>query len=122
MARARAAVSAWLASGHGHSAPYVEIAQLLVSELVTNALQHASSASGTPLHLRGRLSETTCRIELWNPGTHRTVAPVAPRGDGAEGGFGLAFVARLSEDWGVGRDAHGTTVWFVLRNAIGAAT
>jgi hypothetical protein len=89
--------------------------------LVTNGLQHGSNPSDEPLHLRGRLSERTCRIELWNPGTQGTVAPVPARGDGAEGGFGLAFVARLSEDWGVERDAHGTTVWFVLRTAIGAS-
>ena len=101
--------------------PFVEIALLLVSELVTNGLQHGSNPSDEPLHLRGRLSERTCRIELWNPGTQGTVAPVPARGDGAEGGFGLAFVARLSEDWGVERDAHGTTVWFVLRTAIGAS-
>ena len=119
-ARARAAVSAWLASDPVR-APFVEIALLLVSELVTNGLQHGSNPSDEPLHLRGRLSERTCRIELWNPGTQGTVAPVRARGDGAEGGFGLAFVARLSEDWGVERDAHGTTVWFVLRTAIGAS-
>ena len=119
-ARARAAVSAWLADDHGRADPFVEIALLLVSELVTNGLQHGRSPSGEPLHLRGRQSETTCRIELWNPGTQGTVAPVAARGDGGAGGFGLAFVARLSEDWGVERDAHGTTVWFVVRTAVGA--
>jgi serine/threonine-protein kinase RsbW len=118
-ARARAAVSAWLGSGHAHSG-FVEIALLLVSELVTNGVQHGSGASGGSLHLRGSRSETTCRIELWNPGTQGTVAPVPPRDDGAAGGFGLDFVDRLSDDWGVERDAHGTTVWFVLRNAPGA--
>jgi anti-sigma regulatory factor (Ser/Thr protein kinase) len=118
-ARARAAVSAWLGSGRGRSA-FVEIALLLVSELVTNGLQHGGSPSGEPLHLRGRLSETTCRIEVWNPGTHGTVAPVSARGDDTEGGFGLEFVARLSADWGVERDARGTTVWFVLGTVIGA--
>jgi hypothetical protein len=48
--------------------------------------------------------------------------PVAPRGDGAEGGLGLAFVTRRSEEWGVERDAHGTTVWFVLSTATSATS
>ena len=54
---------------------------------------------------------------MWNPGTQGTVAPVSARDGGAAGGFGLDFVARLSDDWGVERDARGTTVWFVLRTA-----
>ena len=117
-ARARAAVSDWL--GHDQDSDLVEIALLLVSELVTNGLQHGRSPFGPPLELRGRQSETTYRVELWNSGTHGTVARVSPRVGGAEGGFGLAFVARLSDDWGVERDANGTTVWFELTTAASA--
>jgi anti-sigma regulatory factor (Ser/Thr protein kinase) len=114
-----AAVSAWLGQDHGDG-ELVEIAQLLVSELVTNGLQHGRSPFGAPLQLSGRLSETTCRIELWNSGTQGTVAAVSPRSGGAEGGFGLTFVVRLSDAWGVERDADGTTVWFELTTVPGA--
>jgi anti-sigma regulatory factor (Ser/Thr protein kinase) len=114
--RARAAISAWLKQDHGDG-ELVGIAQLLVSELVSNGLQHGHSPFGGPLQLRGRLSETTCRVELWNMGTQGTVAAVAPRNGGADGGFGLIFVVRLSDAWGVERDGHGTTVWFELSTA-----
>jgi anti-sigma regulatory factor (Ser/Thr protein kinase) len=107
---ARAAVSAWL--GQEHGSKLVEIALLLVSELVTNGLQHGRS--GAPLQLSGRRSESRCRLELRNSGIQGNVAAVSPRDGGAEGGFGLTFVARLSDAWGVQRDAHGTTVWFEL--------
>lgn len=112
-ARARAAISEWLGRG-GNDATLVEIASLLVSELVTNGVQHGADSSDAPLRLSGQLSPTACRIELWNRGTSGNVAEATDRGNGADGGYGLQFVARLSDAWGVERDADGTTVWFEL--------
>jgi anti-sigma regulatory factor (Ser/Thr protein kinase) len=107
-ALARTAVSDWLAS-EPHGGLIVETTRLLVSELITNSLRHAQIDAEQPLRLRGSLHDTTLRIELWDAGTHGTVARRPPQ-LGA-GGFGLDLVAQLSSAWGVERDAHGTTVW-----------
>jgi anti-sigma regulatory factor (Ser/Thr protein kinase) len=112
-ARARAAVTDWL-GGHSRDDVLVEIALLLVSELVTNSIRHAQLEAETTLHLNASLGETTLRIELWDDGTGGTVARRAPRRDDDGGGYGLDLVERLSSGWGVDRDADGTTVWLEL--------
>lgn len=112
---ARAAVSDWLTPRTLHT-PTNDDVRLLVSELVSNAVQHARIEAGQSLHLRAWLREMTLHIELWDAGTDGTVATGPPRrsDDANSGGFGLHLIARLSSDWGVRRDAHGTTVWLEL--------
>ena len=118
-ARARAAVSAWL-QPHCSDAVVFEVAQLLTSELVTNAVRHASLRAGQALCLRGRMGEAVVHLEVWDGGTDGTVARREPSRDDAAGGFGLELVARLARDWGVERDADGTTVWLDLPVRVGA--
>ena len=89
----------------------MDAALLIVSELVSNCVRHAHIAGDEPLQLHGWLAADAVRLEVWDPGTEGTVA--ARQGDDL-GGFGLALVARLSRDWGVDRDARGTTVWLEL--------
>src|SRR5687767_7476543 len=115
-ARARGAVSEWLAGERGDGV-LVEVAKLLVTELVTNSIRHAAIAAEDALLLYGRLSEATLRLELWDGGTEGTVARRAREREDDIGGFGLDLVARLSRTWGVERDAHGTTVWLELTAA-----
>ena len=112
-ARARAAVSEWL-QPHCSDAVVFEVAQLLTSELVTNAVRHASLRAGQALHLRARMEEAVVHLEVWDGGTEGTVARRHPDRNEAVGGFGLELVARLAGDWGVERDARGTTVWLDL--------
>jgi serine/threonine-protein kinase RsbW len=97
-------------------APTDDHVRLLVSELVSNAVRHARIGAGQPLRLRAWLRETMLHVEIWDAGADGTVAPGPPRmSNGAStGGFGLNLVALLSSDWGVHRDAEGTTVWFEL--------
>jgi hypothetical protein len=64
--------------------------------------------------LRGWLTTTTMRLELWDGGTQGTITRRPPRRDDTIGGFGLDLVARLSRAWGVARDARGTTIWLEL--------
>lgn len=112
---ARAAVGDWLAPGT-LDAPTDDDVPLLVTELVSNAVRHARIDAAQPLRLRAWLRETMLHIELWDAGADGAVAPAPPRlaDDASAGGFGLNLVALLSSDWGVHRDAHGTTVWFEL--------
>ena len=113
-ARARAAVTAWLGK-QSRDDVLVEIAVLLVSELVTNSVRHARLSDGEPLRLSASLRGATLYLELWDNGTGGSVTRRAPDPrDEAAGGFGLSLVAQLSEDWGVERDSDGTTVWLEL--------
>jgi anti-sigma regulatory factor (Ser/Thr protein kinase) len=116
-AEARAAVSAWL--GEQRSAELLmEVAPLLVSELVTNSIRHASIATGEHLRLNGQMDKAILRLEMWDGGTGGTVARRARERGDEVGGFGLELVARLSSAWGVERNGVGTTVWLELPTAV----
>jgi anti-sigma regulatory factor (Ser/Thr protein kinase) len=119
-ARARAAVTDWLAPRTGDEL-FMDLVLLLVSELVTNSIRHASLARDQPLRLDGSLGEARLRIALWDSGTVGRVERTRRRDDDL-GGFGLDLVARLSSDWGVERDAYGTTVWPELPTPADAAS
>ena len=88
-----------------------DVAELLSSELVTNAVIHARSA----VSLEAAFDDTcTLRIDVYDRSeADITQTPKTPA-EGAEGGRGLAIVSRLSFRWGVERLAQGKRVWFTL--------
>jgi anti-sigma regulatory factor (Ser/Thr protein kinase) len=93
-------------------------AELLVSELVTNAVQ-AAAGREIPVPIRLRLSsdKTHVLIEVWDadpkPPKPKTLdaGGIPPIGD--EGGRGLFLVDTLSEHWGwyPMRESSGKVVW-----------
>jgi serine/threonine-protein kinase RsbW len=110
---ARAELGAWLVHEHADDA-LIEVSLLLVSELVTNSVQHAKIAADEQLRLTASLHVTTLRIALFDSGVGANVSRRPPSlGDGS-GGFGLDLVAALSSAWGVERGPRGTTVWLEL--------
>ncbi len=86
-------------------------AELLVSELVTNAVLHARSATRVTLERNGRM----LRISVYDD------SPVQPRvrdyGPEAVTGRGLLLVERIAKSWGVFPDGAGKSVWFELEAA-----
>lgn len=87
--------------------PLVDTAELLVSELVTNALRYGEGE----IRLR-LLLDRTMVCEVWDAGL---VQPRRRRArDTDEGGRGLQLVGLLSAAWGSRRTPHGKTVWFEL--------
>jgi anti-sigma regulatory factor (Ser/Thr protein kinase) len=76
----------------------VERFQIVVSELVTNALLHAPD--GADIRLEARLSGDALRVAVVQPGP--TFKPVidAPH-PGQESGWGLYLVSQLADRWGV---------------------
>jgi anti-sigma regulatory factor (Ser/Thr protein kinase) len=87
-------------------------AQLLVSELVTNAIRHAGLHDGDTITLSVEASDRALRIEVSDPGPG--FAPGAPEPDmDHASGWGLYLVSELSDRWGVERNAV-TRVWFEL--------
>ncbi|RSD07892.1 ATP-binding protein [Amycolatopsis eburnea] len=88
------------------SGTVVDDAQLLVTELVTNALRHGG---GHPF-LRLAVAGGQLRIEVFDDDP----APPVRRTAGADGGWGLALVERLSSAWGSARHGRGKVVWCAL--------
>jgi anti-sigma regulatory factor (Ser/Thr protein kinase) len=93
----------------------VEIAVLLTSEVVTNAVVHADpDALASELVVRLAVTDDVVRIEVHDDG------PGAPTvGDGAaddEFGRGMVLVEHLASAWGVVPDpVGGKSVWFEVR-------
>ncbi|MFJ6353441.1 SpoIIE family protein phosphatase [Streptomyces sp. NPDC092046] len=98
---ARAQLTAW------ELEPLVDTVELLVSELVTNALRYGEGE----IRLR-LLRDRTLVCEVWDAGL---VQPRRRRAkDTDEGGRGLQLVGLLSAAWGSRRTPRGKTVWFEL--------
>jgi anti-sigma regulatory factor (Ser/Thr protein kinase) len=94
-----------------HHSAVVEDAVLLVSELVTNSLQHG----GPPLVVAVDCDDETLQVRVRDGSSTRPTPRDAAHAD--ERGRGLALVSTLSADWGVDPDADGKHVWFKLRYA-----
>jgi anti-sigma regulatory factor (Ser/Thr protein kinase) len=111
-AAARKALTALNGSLHLISEERLRDAQLLVSELVANAVCHGGQP-GAAVNVTVRASAQTMRVEVTDRGAGfdpaRLPAPSLERG----GGWGLPIVAALAHRWGVERDT-GTTVWFEI--------
>ncbi|MET8951716.1 ATP-binding protein [Streptomyces sp. NPDC004393] len=88
-----------------------DVAALLVSELVTNALRHAPGPIGLRLVRSGGASPSL-RVEVSD------TLPDPPRARSAdaesEDGRGLQLVAHSSRRWGTRPADTGKTVWFEL--------
>jgi len=87
-----------------------EVAVLLTSELVTNAILHGHG----PLELRAHTEGSALRIEVRD---QEPASPPVLRSD-AElteiGGRGLQLVDTLADRWGWSAEATGKVVWFEL--------
>jgi len=82
-----------------------EDAALMVSELVSNALQHGVGA----ISLRIDVETDGVRVEVSDQGNVAVAPSPTP---GAHGGWGLRIVDDLADSWGV--LAGSTRVWFHL--------
>ncbi|MEU1045373.1 ATP-binding protein [Streptomyces sp. NPDC005897] len=89
-----------------------DIAALLVSELVTNALRHATGPIGVRVVRDPAGAAGILRVEVSDP------LPDPPRERAArpddEDGRGLQLVATAARRWGTRPGEAGKTVWFEL--------
>ncbi|MCU1392139.1 MAG: ATP-binding region ATPase domain protein [Ilumatobacteraceae bacterium] len=90
-----------------------EVAVLLTSELVANAVLHAGPhARGAEIAVRVASTSEAVRVEVTD---HSPTVPTV--GDGAldkSGGRGILLVIRLASAWGVDPHGDGKTVWFSI--------
>ncbi|MCX5258373.1 ATP-binding protein [Streptomyces canus] len=88
-----------------------DIAALLVSELVTNALRHATGPIGVRL-VRPEAVDGVLLVEVSDPLPDPPRERIAALDD--ESGRGLQLVAHAAHRWGTRPGVTGKTVWFEL--------
>jgi anti-sigma regulatory factor (Ser/Thr protein kinase) len=85
--------------------------RLLVSELVTNSVQHAQVAAEDSIVLDVSFSGKAVRVEVRDDGPGFE-PPASPPPEDADAGWGLFLVEQLADAWGVGDDRK--SVWFEI--------
>lgn len=88
----------------------VDTGILLLSETVTNSIQHVRSS----VHLVVTRLNDHVRVEVWDDGSTNLHPSVRDPRPYAEGGRGLFLVERLSSAWGVMSGRRGRAVYFEL--------
>nr|WP_223731928.1 SpoIIE family protein phosphatase [Streptomyces purpurogeneiscleroticus] len=104
VSRARLLVRAQLSRWGLESA--ADTAELLVSEIVTNAVRHAHTE-----HVVLRLVRTDALLCEVSDDDH-SLPQLLSVGDEDQFGRGLRVVSRLAREWGTSRTSTGKTVWF----------
>jgi anti-sigma regulatory factor (Ser/Thr protein kinase) len=113
------AARSFVAGALGNADPATDVAVLLASETVTNAVLHSNSrrAGGvvtiTAVEIGGGV-----RVEVADEGSDLSIPEVKGYGC-VSGGHGLFLVQTLADQWGYLRDHSTTTVWFWLARGRG---
>jgi anti-sigma regulatory factor (Ser/Thr protein kinase) len=86
--------------------------RLLVSELVTNSVQHARVGPEDSIGLSLAIDGETIRVEIVDSGPGFE-PPIDAGGVDGDRGWGLFFVSQLATRWGVEQGDNGC-VWFEI--------
>ena len=100
------------ARSHGAGPDSLRVLELLTSEVVTNALRHATLASGVVvIRVHANTLGVTVEVEDDDPRP-----PQAETRRPGAGGLGVRLVAQLALTWGAYRRPRsgGMTVWFTV--------
>ncbi|MDF3141595.1 MULTISPECIES: ATP-binding protein [unclassified Streptomyces] len=92
-------------------------AQLCVSELVSNVINHVGS--GTPATLAVSMRGTRLRIEVYDPDT-RALPTLTNTDCDAEAGRGMALIDAIAVRWGVELDVDRKATWCELATGLAA--
>ena len=87
----------------------VDECEIVISELVTNAVRHAKPLSDGKIRVKWSIRVGVVEIEVTDGGGPTTPRP-APRSVWSAGGRGLRNVGSLAHEWGVGVNDTGRTV------------
>lgn len=86
---------------------------LLLTEVVSNAVRHASKDPGDEIVIR-LFANAVVRVEVQDAGRgFEPLARLRPE-EGDASGWGLYLLDRIASAWGVERRPAGTVVWFEL--------
>jgi anti-sigma regulatory factor (Ser/Thr protein kinase) len=93
--------------------------ELVISEVVTNAIRHGLPGGAILLAVTPK-PEFLC-VQVTDEGPGLVPTPGAMASD-EHGGYGLFIVERLSRRWGITREASRTRVWFEFDYVLPDAT
>ena len=93
--------------------------ELVISEVVTNAIRHGLPGGAILLAVTPK-PEFLC-VQVTDEGPGLVPTPGAMASD-EHGGYGLFIVERLCRRWGITREASRTRVWFEFDYALPDAT
>jgi anti-sigma regulatory factor (Ser/Thr protein kinase) len=93
----------------------VDDAVLLVSEIVSNSVRHASLDETDAIEVRVRGSRSKLRVDVMDPGPGFDPERIRPAEH--DGGWGLRLLDQLATRWGVERNDT-TRVWFELTSPV----
>lgn len=88
----------------------VDEAEIVISELVTNAVRHAKPLADGKIRVSWSVRGSVVEIDVTDGGGPTTPRP-APRSVWSAGGRGLRIVGSLAHEWGVRENSSGNTVW-----------
>jgi anti-sigma regulatory factor (Ser/Thr protein kinase) len=98
----------------GDAHPQSDTAELLTSELMTNAVMHTRSGQpGGTVELVVAAKAADFMVSVIDSGSDLSV-PEPGSSPGGENGHGLLLVASLADDWGYETDGERSVVWFRL--------
>ncbi len=97
------------------SIPAAKLGELLliVSELVTNAIQHGT-VPGDSILLVLTVGDGVAQVDVHDPERRHPILHLAPEDRDAEGGRGLLLVNLLAHSWGHCGHQTGKRVWAVV--------
>ncbi|NHI18872.1 ATP-binding protein [Phycicoccus endophyticus] len=88
-------------------------AEIVASELLTNAVRHARPLSDGTIRVRWKIRGEVVEVEVTDGGGATTPKP-APRTVWLSSGRGLRIVRSMAHEWGVTEDRTGNVVWATL--------
>jgi anti-sigma regulatory factor (Ser/Thr protein kinase) len=86
--------------------------RLLVSEMVTNSIQHGDPRSERWIRLRVECGDGKIRVEVRNPGAGIAFERLGRSNEVRNSGWGLYLLENLADRWGISNEAGETRVWF----------
>lgn len=88
----------------------VDECEIVISELVTNAVRHAKPLADGKIRVNWSVRAGAVEIDVTDGGGPTSPRP-APRSVWSAGGRGLRIVGSLAHEWGVRENRTGSTVW-----------
>jgi serine/threonine-protein kinase RsbW len=95
------------------SSDVVDEAEIVISELMGNAIRHARPLLDGMVRVRWKVKSGVVEVEVSDGGGPSAPRP-APPALWSTSGRGLRIVRSLAHEWGVTEDKHGRTVWASL--------
>jgi serine/threonine-protein kinase RsbW len=91
----------------------VDEAEIVVSELVANALRHARPLPDGSVRVHWKVKDGLVEVEVTDGGGDTSPQPL-PRSTWTPAGRGLRIVRSVAHEWGVVEDKGSCTVWAAL--------